>query len=358
MKKFKTKKISIKIAALIGIVQIAAMALLFITSNLSIFACVVITVLMILTSTAIIGWQRNAVKGLRTIFENEHLLFSEILEAQTVGTLVTNSEDNEIILINKMAVHLYGLDSAKKNSLTMDDIKNKFSKEEREKITKVRELAKNSKEEIIYETYAIHDDGRKIHFLSHAKSAHLSNGETIIIFSFIDITPLKNLESSLVHLSETDSLTSISNRRGGEQKLRNLVSDGKQGMFCLFDANKFKYINDTFGHAAGDKVLIEIANCMKKAFRTSDILIRLGGDEFVAFTPDIKEQKTGKIVLDRFIKQIEEISIPELGNHKVSVSLGAVIINGTETFEQIYTKADSVMYDCKEKGGNVYKFYE
>ncbi len=97
---------------------------------------------------------------------------------------------------------------------------------------------------------------------------------------------------------------------------------------------------------------------MKKAFRTSDILIRLGGDEFVVFAPDINSQATGQVVLDRFMKIIEEIKIPELQGHKISISLGAVMIEGDETFEQMYTKADSLMYDCKKEGGNVYKFYE
>lgn len=303
------------------------------------------------------GTIANAVKELHYVLENQYHLFSELLEAQTVGTLVTNAEDNEIILINKMAIQLYGLDPTKKNSLTMEDIKNRFNDEEREKIAKVRELAKKSKEEIIYETYAIHEDGKKVYFFSHAKSATLSNGDNVIIFSFIDITAKKDLEESLLILSETDSLTSISNRRSGEQKVKKEIAEGKYGLFCLFDVNKFKHVNDSFGHSAGDKVLIEIANCMKKAFRTTDILIRLGGDEFVVFAPDITDKKIGKAVLDRFMKNIDDIEISELKGHKISISLGAVLINDSETFEQMYTKADSLMYDCKEEGGNVYKFY-
>ena len=53
-------------------------------------------------------------------------------------------------------------------------------------------------------------------------------------------------------------------------------------MFCLFDVDKFKAINDTFGHVVGDEVLVAIANCMKNTFRDRDIIMRLGGDEFVA----------------------------------------------------------------------------
>ena len=128
-------------------------------------------------------------------------------------------------------------------------------------------------------------------------------------------------------------------------------------MFCLFDANKFKSINDGYGHSAGDKVLIEIANCLKKTFRDTDILIRLGGDEFVVFAQGIESQKIGTQVLDRFMNNISNINIPELNGHKISISLGAVLVSDNEDFPQMYSKADSLMYECKQRGGNAYKFY-
>lgn len=303
------------------------------------------------------GTIANAVKELHGVLENQYQLFFELLEAQTVGTLVTDLEDNNIILVNKMAIKLWGIAPEKQATLTMDDIRARFDDEEREKISNVRSLAKISKEEIVYETSVMHDDGKKIHLLSHAKCAHLSNGNQVIIFSFIDISAQKKLEANLVVLSETDSLTQICNRRSGEYKVKKAVIEGKYGMFCLFDANKFKSINDGYGHGAGDKVLIEIANCMKKTFRDSDILIRLGGDEFVVYALGIESQKVGKMVLDRFMNNISNINIPELNNHKISISLGAVLISDNEEFSQMYTKADSLMYECKQQGGNAYKFY-
>lgn len=299
----------------------------------------------------------NAVKELHGVLENQYQLFFELLEAQTVGTLVTDLEDANIILVNKMALKLWGIPPEKKATLTMNDIKSRFDEEEKEKIANVRALAKISKEEIVYETSVMHDNGKKIHLLSHAKCANLSNGDRVIIFSFIDISAQKKLEANLVVLSETDSLTQICNRRSGEYKVKKAVIEGKYGMFCLFDANKFKSINDGYGHSAGDKVLIEIANCMKKTFRDTDILIRLGGDEFVVFAQGIESQKIGTQVLDRFMNNISNINIPELNGHKISISLGAVLVSDNEDFPQMYSKADSLMYECKQRGGNAYKFY-
>ena len=303
------------------------------------------------------GMIAKAVEELHLSMESQNQFFLEILEAQAVGTLITDADDKKIILINKVAMQFYGVDFDKKDELTIADIRSHFDEAELKKINEARQIAKLSKDEITFETFVTHADGKKIYLLSHTKCLHLSNGETVLIFSTIDISARKKLEQNLLVLSDTDSLTSICNRRSGEYKVKRTLIDGKFGMFCLFDANKFKFVNDTFGHAAGDKVLIEIAKCMKKNFRDSDILIRLGGDEFVIFATGIETRETGELVLNRFMKNIEAISIPELGDHKITISLGAVLISENEDFAQMYTKADSLMYDCKKQGGNAYKFY-
>mgnify|MGYP002854783208 CR=1 FL=1 len=299
----------------------------------------------------------NAVEELHLSMENQSQLFQEVLEAQTVGTLITDADDTKILLINKVAMQFFNLVGKKKEDITIAEIQALFDEKELEKIREAKQIAKLSKEEITFETSIVHKNGKRRCLLSHMKCIHLSNGEVVLIFSSVDITSRKKLEENLLLLSETDSLTSLCNRRSGEYKVKRALIEGKFGMFCLFDANKFKFVNDNFGHSAGDKVLIEIAKSMKKTFRDSDILVRLGGDEFVVYATGIESQEVGKLVLERFIKNIEAIEIPELGGHKISISLGAVFISENEDFAQMYAKADSLMYDCKKQGGNAYKFY-
>lgn len=298
----------------------------------------------------------NAVKELHGVLQNQHQLFFEVLEAQTVGTLVTDFSDNNIIMVNNMALKLWGIDPAKRSSLQMEDIKKHFDENETRKIAEIREIAKKSKDEVVYETTAIHDDGQKVHLLCHAKGVNLSNGDKVIIFSFINISAQKKLEENLLELSETDSLTSICNRRSGESKVKKEILKGKKGLFALFDVNKFKFFNDNFGHAAGDKVLIEIAKCMKQTFRSSDILIRFGGDEFSVFATDIDSQKNAEMVLKRFLTNIAKINMAEINGNKISISLGAILLSESDdNFEELYKKADSLMYDCKKRGENAFK---
>ena len=87
-------------------------------------------------------------------------------------------------------------------------------------------------------------------------------------------------------------------------------------MFCLLDADKFKSINDTYGHDAGDKVIKAIADCLKRAFRNDDVIMRPGGDEFAAYAIGITDEEHGRIVANRFFDLIDRIEIEELGDRR------------------------------------------
>ena len=107
----------------------------------------------------------------------------------------------------------------------------------------------------------------------------------------MDITDKKKLENRLIVLSEIDALTSISNRGSGERRAEKLINSGVKGMFCLLDVDKFKSINDSFGHTVGDKALIEIADCLRRSFTGSDVVMRLGGDEFAVYAVGVETER-------------------------------------------------------------------
>ena len=114
-----------------------------------------------------------------------------------------------------------------------------------------------------------------------------------ILWTLESIDEDRKMQEKLRYLSETDRMTGILNRGSGEQKIREKMQMGNAGMFCLMDADKFKSINDNFGHAVGDKVIIAIADCLRKSFRDSDVVFRLGGDEFAAYAMDVKDEEIG-----------------------------------------------------------------
>ena len=169
----------------------------------------------------------------------------------------------------------------------------------------------------------------------------------------------KRKTNHLLYLSETDLMTGIRNRGSGERKIKEYMEANRQGMFCLLDLNNLKFINDRYGHAVGDKVLIEVARCLKEAFHDGDVVMRLGGDEFAVFALGVTEINWAMPLLRDFFGKLEEINIPELHGKKIRVSLGAAFkVDGDDLdFESLYKNADSCTYLSKKVIGNTYTFY-
>lgn len=180
-----------------------------------------------------------------------------------------------------------------------------------------------------------------------------------IVFAIEIIDAEKRREKHLLYLSETDAMTGLRNRGSGEKKIKELMEQGKSGMFCLLDADKFKSINDNFGHDVGDKVIKAIADCLKRCFRDSDVTMRLGGDEFSAYAVGVTNEEIGSVIINRLFGLIDQIDIPELGDRKISISLGAAFfsIQNDYSFEELYKRADSATYVSKKTSGNCSTFY-
>ncbi len=181
------------------------------------------------------------------------------------------------------------------------------------------------------------------------EEGHLSK----VLLALESIDEDKRRQEILKELSEIDRMTGIRNRGSGESVIRSMLADGKTGMFCLMDADEFKSVNDNFGHSVGDKVIIAIADSMRKAFRDSDVVFRLGGDEFAVFSEGVVTQEVGERVIARFFDSLDNIDIPELGDRKISVSLGASFFPESEidSFEDLYARADAGAYESKHHKG-------
>jgi len=170
----------------------------------------------------------------------------------------------------------------------------------------------------------------------------------------------KREREHLEWLSETDRLTGIMNRGGGEEKIRQIIENGEKGMLAILDADHFKSINDTFGHQVGDEVIIAIANCLKSSFRDADVVMRLGGDEFSLFLSGMSDKALAKQVIDRFIDNIHAIKIPQITDRKIEISIGAAFLDQEKVkdFETLYKKADSGVYESKKTEGSCLTFID
>lgn len=167
-------------------------------------------------------------------------------------------------------------------------------------------------------------------------------------------------KKTLVKLSQTDAMTGLYNRGGGEKAIRAIIEKGNEGLFLLLDADKFKSINDTLGHDVGDLVIIAIADALRGSFRTEDILMRLGGDEFAVYAPGVVSKEAATRVVSRLFETLKQTKISQLGERKIVVSLGAAFWNGVEqiSFDELYKRSDNSLYDSKKVEGYQVNFYE
>ncbi len=184
-------------------------------------------------------------------------------------------------------------------------------------------------------------------------------GETLIEGLLIDITERTFQMERILFESEHDPLTKLFNRRAGEQLLNIMLTDVQKNhnqlALLLVDLDGFKQVNDDFGHEAGDKVLIEVANRMQKIIRKEDVLIRLGGDEFIiSFIPMTKNTEGLDLVINKLLEKISsEIAISNNTNVSVGASIGiALFPQDGKDIETLMVSADKAMYQAKKNGKN------
>lgn len=180
-----------------------------------------------------------------------------------------------------------------------------------------------------------------------------------VLYAVEVIDEEKRRENRLLYLSEMDLMTGIRNRGSGERKIKETIAQNIPGMFVILDCDKFKSINDTYGHAVGDEVIIAVAKALQGLCGEKDTLLRLGGDEFAMYIPGALDDVRGQQLADEVIGRMQEIRIPELGSRRIHVSMGAAFRRKDDLdFERLYRQADSAMYQSKKINGSSIVFYE
>lgn len=163
-------------------------------------------------------------------------------------------------------------------------------------------------------------------------------------------------ESTLRHQAEHDPLTGIMNRGAFDHLRQILKAKPEPFALLIIDVDKFKLVNDGYGHDTGDKVLQKVALLLEDSFRSSDFPARIGGDEFAVIitdmTPDLKT------VIENKVKEMNDFLLhPTDGLPKVSLSVGAAF-SECGFSEDLYKKADIALYAVKEHGRCGCRFYE
>lgn len=206
-----------------------------------------------------------------------------------------------------------------------------------------------------------HKDGTYRWMLARGEALYDENGIPYrMAGSHTDITEKKEMEKQLESLASTDALTGLWNRRyffeiGHNECKRTRRYKAKFGMLMI-DIDHFKDINDTYGHAAGDAVLINVSEVFKKHLRDVDIASRIGGEEFAVLMPNTDIEGV-KIVAERLRSAVESSQIAYEGNAlKITISVGISDCSNVNSIDEMLKNADDALYDAKNSGRNCVRF--
>ena len=191
----------------------------------------------------------------------------------------------------------------------------------------------------------------------------IQTGEVYGIGSFsLDITEQKYAEQRALHAAQHDPLTGLPNRtivyEFGSKLINSAVRHRKCLAVLFFDLDRFKPINDTYGHEAGDKMLQEVAQRLRTSLRSGDVIGRIGGDEFVAILDDVRSETDVGLAARNLLEVLRQPYHVDTLELRTSPSIGISLCphDGTD-IDVLIRHADAAMYQAKANGRNNYQFF-
>jgi len=182
------------------------------------------------------------------------------------------------------------------------------------------------------------------------------------VLVFHDVTASREMAEKMAHLAHHDALTDLPNRVLLNERLVQAIAlahrHGRKAAVLFLDVDRFKHVNDSLGHAMGDKLLLSVAGRLLACVRVSDTVSRQGGDEFLVLLPDIeRSQDAARFAAKMLTAQAfpHRIDAQEL-HVTVSIGIGLYPDDG-QNADAVIKSADTAMYHAKEKGRNNYQFF-
>jgi diguanylate cyclase (GGDEF)-like protein len=180
------------------------------------------------------------------------------------------------------------------------------------------------------------------------------------VHTFEDITARKIAEEKALHLASHDVLTDLPNRRMLNSRLDALSERSQESGFSVFfvDLDRFKSVNDTLGHSAGDKLLLAVTKRLRSCVRSVDTVARLGGDEFAIIAPDMVDENAAAVLAHRLISAVSRPYEIDGSSLVIGASIGiAMAPRDGGGPEHLIRQADLALYQAKAAGKGCYRFF-
>lgn len=177
------------------------------------------------------------------------------------------------------------------------------------------------------------------------------------------IEALKSRDEELRKLANYDALTGLLNKHNFniqlKQEILRTTEEGDTSALLFIDLDQFKHVNDNLGHAAGDRLLKQVADLLKHRIRSDDVISRFGGDEFTIIARSI-EERDARIIAESILRAMQQFVFVENGQaFNIYCSIGVVIIEGNDfTAEEVFSQADMSCFQAKSEGRNRYHMFD
>ncbi len=263
--------------------------------------------------------------------------------------------------LNTAVTHIYGYEAC---DMLFKHYSQFQAPESRLRDEKAWQSLLEGKELLGYETVHLDSNNKKHHLSFNARPTLNDDGSIAYITGTArDITAQKAYETELTYQAQHDSLTGLFNRNYFQQELERLVtrvarSAAECAVFYL-DLDQFKYVNDTLGHAAGDRLLIDTTNLLRSNIREGDLLSRFGGDEFTILLYNINPVEVAAVA-ENLRLLFENYQFIDSGKaFNVTISIGATCItNKSVSADDVLSQADLACNLAKSQGRNCVHIYD
>ena len=290
-------------------------------------------------------------KSLYSALQTQNVYFATLFENAPEAIAILDEHDH-IIRINGQFTTMFGYTEDESVGQNINDLIVPAELVVEGKELTVRVAAG---EKLRIEALRRHKDGHTLWVAIAATPFGVADQPGRVYAMYHDISAQKRAEEDLKALLLVDELTGLPNRRAfitlSEQALKLAMRMDRDVLMIFIDVDHLKYINDTYGHLAGDRALIDTARVLRESCREADIIARLGGDEFVALLT-VDSDQTAELVCDRIKGRVETHNREIDRGYELSLSVGATRSKAEGTMlADLLAQADTALYEQKRGRG-------